>query len=144
MADTTKIKSEESYKLLIKRIAMQLKNKIKPPTHGFFYFALQKGQYPLVIIKKLEEKILNHTIELNSDIFNVYIEKYLKYWQLVKKIAHLIKANMKQMFWESERYKNQSIQVKVTNKNINVNMNTTNNKIKNNVPGHSNVAAKKI
>ena len=143
MADTTKIKSEESYKLLIKRIAMQLKNKIKPPTHGFFYFALQKGQYPLVIIKKLEEKILNHTIELNSDIFNVYIEKYLKYWQLVKKIAHLIKANMKQMFWESERYKNQSIQVKVTNKNINVNMNTTNNKIKSNVPGHINVAAKK-
>ena len=74
--DMTKIKNEENYKILIKRIAMQLKNKIRPPTHGFFYFAMQKGQYPLVIIKKFEERIINHTIDLNSDIFNVYSEKY--------------------------------------------------------------------
>ena len=111
--DEDKRKKEQNYKLLIKRIAMQLKNKIRPPTHGFFYFAFQKGQYPLFIIKKFEEKILNHSIQLNSDIFNVYSEKYLKYRQLVKKIALLLKANMQRMFWENDRYKNQSIQVKV-------------------------------
>ena len=144
--DEDKRKKEQNYKLLIKRIAMQLKNKIRPPTHGFFYFAFQKGQYPLFIIKKFEEKILNHSIQLNSDIFNVYSEKYLKYRQLVKKIALLLKANMQRMFWENDRYKNQSIQVKVTNKNINSNVNnvnTTNIKAKNNVQGHSNIAVKK-
>ena len=139
--DIEKIKKEENYKILIKRIAMQLKNKIRPPTHGFFYFAMQKGQYPLVIIKKFEDKIINHTIDLNSDIFNVYSEKYLKYKALVKKIALLLKANMKHLFWENDKYQNQSIQVKVTNKNNN--MNTTNIKTKNNVPGQSNFAQKK-
>ena len=146
--DEDKRKKEQNYKLLIKKIAMQLKNKIRPPTHGFFYFAFQKGQYPLFIIKKFEDKIINHSIQLNSDIFNVYFEKYLKYRQLVKKIALLLKANMQHMFWENDRYKNQSIQVKVTNKNINNNSNvnteiTTNIKTKNNVQGHSNVAVKK-
>ena len=75
---------------------------------------------------------------------NLYI--YLKYRQLVKKIALLLKANMQRMFWENDRYKNQSIQVKVTNKNINSNVNnvnTTNIKAKNNVQGHSNIAVKK-
>ena len=110
-----KIKNEESYKLLIKRIASQLKAKIRPPTHGYFFFAMQKGQYPLMIIKKFEDKIINHSIDLNSEFFQVYSEKYLRYQELVKRIAHLLKNNMKKMFWENERYKNQSIQVKVTN-----------------------------
>ena len=72
-ASSDKEKKEENYKLLIKRIASQLKNKIMQPTQGFFYFALQKGDYPLMIIKKLEGNIINHSIELNSDIFKEYI-----------------------------------------------------------------------
>ena len=126
-----KIKNQESYKLLIKRIASQLAKRIRPPTHGFFFFALQKGQYPFIIIKKLESRIVDHSIDLNSDIFRVYTEKYIRYRELVKKIAFLLKQHMNnKMFWESERYKNQSIQVKVTNKtssNNNLNANAKNN-----------------
>ena len=124
-----KEKKEETYKLLIKRIASQLKNKIRPPTQGFFYFALQKGDYPLMIIKKLEGNIINHSIELNSDIFKEYTIKYLRYRELVKKIAFLLKKNMQnKMFWENERFKNESIQVKVINKNTldNANINNAN------------------
>ena len=118
-------KNEESYKLLIKRIASQLRNKIRPPTHGFFYFALQKGSYPLMIIKKLEGNIINHSIELNSDIFQEYSQKYLRYRELIKKIALLLKKNLQnKMFWENERYKNESIKVKITNKNTPNNANT--------------------
>ena len=66
---TRKIKNEESYNLLIKRIASQLNIKVRPPTHGYFFFALQKGGYSLMIIKKFEKQIINHNIELNSDFF---------------------------------------------------------------------------
>ena len=89
------INSKDSYKLLIKRIAMQLKKKVRQPTHGFFFFAMLKGSYPLIIIKKIETQIINHSIDLNSDIFRVYSEKYVKYKELVKKIALLLKQNMK-------------------------------------------------
>jgi len=140
----TKENKEESYKLLIKRIAKQLKNKIRQPTHGFFYFAFQKGSYPLMVIKKLEANILNHSIELNSDIFQVYTQKYFRYKELVKKIALLLKRHLSnKMFWENERYKKESIQVKVTNKNVIA----KNANIKNNSLGHNtnnvNVANKK-
>ena len=119
------INSKDSYKLLIKRIAMQLKKKVRQPTHGFFFFAMLKGSYPLIIIKKIETQIINHSIDLNSDIFRVYSEKYVKYKELVKKIALLLKQNMKnKMFWENEKYNQvnninniQSIQVKVSEKN---------------------------
>ena len=120
------INSKDSYKLLIKRIAMQLKKKVRQPTHGFFFFAMLKGSYPLNIIKKIETQIINHSIDLNSDIFRVYSEKYVKYKELVKKIALLLKQNMKnKMFWENEKYNQvnnninniQSIQVKVSEKN---------------------------
>ena len=154
-----KINSKESYQLLIKRIASQLKVKIRPPTHGFFFFALQKGDYPLMVIKKMKNQIVNHSIELNSDVFQVYCEKYMRYRELVKRIAHLLKISMKKMFWENERYTNRSIQVKVTNKNnneinssninvkINTNINTNNTvnaNIKNNNSNeHGNAAMKK-
>ena len=130
----TKENREEIYKLLIKRIAKQLKNKIRQPTHGFFYFAFQKGNYPLMIIRKLEGNIINHSIELNSDIFQVYTQKYFRYKELVKKIALLLKRHLSnKMFWENERYKKESIQVKVTNKN-NISSNAN---IKNNSHGHN-------
>ena len=43
IVDTNKkIKNEESYKLLIKRIASQLNIKVRPPTHGYFFFRFAK------------------------------------------------------------------------------------------------------
>ena len=92
-----KINSKESYQLLIKRIASQLRVKIRPPTHGFFFFALQKGDYPLMVIKKMKNQIVNHSIELNSDVFQIYCEKYMRYRELVKRIAHLLKISMKKI-----------------------------------------------
>ena len=137
-----KINSKESYQLLIKRIASQLRVKIRPPTHGFFFFALQKGDYPLMVIKKMKNQIVNHSIELNSDVFQVYCEKYIRYRELVKRIAHLLKISMKKMFWENERYTNRSIQVKVTNKNNNViNSNNINVKINTNINTNNTVNA---
>ena len=145
------INSKDSYKLLIKRIAMQLKKKVRQPTHGFFFFAMLKGSYPLIIIKKIETQIINHSIDLNSDIFRVYSEKYVKYKELVKKIALLLKQNMKnKMFWENEKYNqvnsinnNQSIQVKVTEKNKPQVHNNQNQK-KNNIKSNLHIQNKKI
>ena len=130
--ENKKIRKDENYKLLIKRIATQLRNKIRPPTHGFFFFALQKGQYPFIIIRKLENQIMNHSIDLNSDIFRVYTEKYFRYMELIRRIAHLLKQNLtNKMFWENDRYKNQSIQVKVVNKSSVANTASINTNVKN-------------
>ena len=124
-----KKKSSDEYKNLIKRIASQLNTKIRPPSQGFFFFAMQKGQYPLMIIKKIENKILNHNIELNSDIFEIYYQKYLKYRELVKKIAFLLKKNLSnKMFWENNKY-SQNNQI---NNNINSNQNIQMKNINNN------------
>ena len=121
--------SKEEYKTLIKRIASQLNTKIKPPTQGFFFFAMQKGQYPLMIIKKIEKKILDHNIELDSDIFETYYNKYLKYRELVKKIAFLLKKNLSnKMFLKNSIY----FQNNQNNNNINKNQNIQLNSIQNN------------
>lgn len=149
-----------TYKMLIKRIALQLKKKVRQPTHGFFYFALLKGSYPLLVIKKIQTRIVNHDIDLNNELFRIYSEKYLRYKQLVKKIALLLKRNMKnKMFWENERYNqlnnninttNQTIQVKVTEKNKSHGYNNTqinqkkNNNIKNNVQTKKEINVKNI
>ena len=82
---------KNNYKLLIKRIAMQLKKKVRTPTQGFFHFALQKGDYPLMIIRKIETQIINHNIAFSNDIFRIYTQKYRKYRELIKRIAHLLK-----------------------------------------------------
>ena len=142
---------QNKYKLLIKRIAMQLKKKVRTPTEGFFHFALQKGDYPLMIIRKFETQIINHNIEFSNDIFRIYTQKYKKYRELIKKIALLLKISMKNSrFWENKRYvntaqtniqinqinqtnqindnKKEAIQVKISKKsNVNsgVNMNNT-------------------
>ena len=84
-----------SYKQLIKKIANQLKRKVRPPTQGFFNFALQKGDYSLIIIRKISTQMRNHQIEFNNDIFRIYTQKLVKYRELIKRIAHLLKITMK-------------------------------------------------
>jgi len=153
---------QNKYKLLIKRIAMQLKKKVREPTQGFFHFAFQKGDYPLMIIRKIETQIINHNIEFSNDIFRIYTQKYKKYRELIKRIAHLLKISMKNSrFWENKKYENttqtniqinqinqindnktESIQVKIskkgTNLNTGVNMNNNNNNNNNNLDGNIN------
>ena len=143
---TRKIKNEESYNLLIKRIASQLNIKVRPPTHGYFFFALQKGGYSLMIIKKFEKQIINHNIELNSDFFKNYTQRYFRYKELVQKIASLLKKNLKnkenQIFQKKEtsiQNETQSIQVKVTNNNKKINMNNK----KDNINNQNNLGLKK-
>ena len=83
--------SKVRYKLLIKKISSGLKKRVNTPTKGYFYFAFQKGDFPLLIIKKIKSQIIAHTIELSSHIFSNYVEKYNKYIELVKRIAFLLK-----------------------------------------------------
>ena len=79
------------YKELVKKIALQLKTRTKTPTQGFFHFAFLKGEYSYIIIKKISKQIINHQIEFNNNIFRIYIKKYYKYKELIKRIAHLLK-----------------------------------------------------
>ena len=88
-------KNNNKYILLIKKIANQLKRPVRAPTQGFFNFALQKGNYSLIIIRKISSQMINHQIEFNNDVFRIYIQKYKKYKELVKRIAHLLKISMK-------------------------------------------------
>ena len=87
--------NDNSYKALIKKIANQLKTKVRQPTMGFFNFALQKGEYSLMIIKRIAPQLQNHQIQLNNEVFRIYTQKYQKYRELIKKIAHLLKISIK-------------------------------------------------
>ena len=62
--------SKVRYKILIKKISSQLKKRVNTPTKGYFYFSFQKGDFPLLIIKKIKSQIIDHTIELSSHIFS--------------------------------------------------------------------------
>ena len=153
---------QNKYKLLIKRIAMQLKRKVREPAQGFFHFALQKGDYPLMIIRKIETQIINHNIEFSNDIFRIYIQKYKKYRELIKRIAHLLKISMKNSrFWENNRYTNtaqnniqiaqinqnndsktESIQVKISKKGSNLNAGINRNSNNNSLDGNGDINTK--
>ena len=121
IADSTSKKKENNnlqrsnsieYKLLIKRIASKLKRKIMTPTQGYFYFAFQKGNYPLIIIRKIQNQMINHSIEFNNDIFRIYTQKYIQYKGLVKRIAVLLKKSLKNIkFWENPKYCAQTTQI---------------------------------
>ena len=132
--------NNDSYKLLIKKIANQLKRKVRPPTQGFFNFALQKGDYSLIIIRKISSQMINHQIEFNNDIFRIYTQKLIKYRELVKRIAHLLKITMKnkKYFENLNNRLNTTVEtigntnVIQTNINTNNNLNKMNNQNKNN------------
>ena len=89
------VDSIKKYKELIKKIATQLRVKVRIPTKGFFHFAFLKGEYPLIIIKKIYNDMINHKIEFNDDFFKLYTEKYYKYRKLIKRIAFLFKLRKK-------------------------------------------------
>ena len=128
------------YKSLIKKIACQLKNKIREPTYGYFYFAFQKGNYPLMIIRKIKKEIINHSIEFSNDIFRIYTYKYTKYKELIKRIALILKKTMKNAkFWENQKNSAQTIQnSQINNQTIQVKLSQNNLNNKTNGPSNSN------
>ena len=89
------INQNNSYKQLVKKIANQLKRRVRPSTEGFFHFALQKGEYSLIIIKKISNKMKYQPIIFNNEIFSMYNQKYKKYRELIKRLAHLLKNKRK-------------------------------------------------
>ena len=127
--DTNK-RNESTYKQLIKKIASQLKIPVRPQTQGYFYFALQKGEYSLIIIRKISSQMKNHQIEFNNDIFRIYTQKYKRYKELIKRIAHLLKMSMKnRKYFEnivSKKDSNQLIQNNTTELKINASDNIVN------------------
>ena len=140
------------YKELVKKIALQLKTRTKTPTEGFFHFALLKGEYSFIIIKKISKQIINHQIEFNNNIFRIYIKKYHKYRELIKRIAHLLKLSMnkrKQIINNIQDEKTSIIQNNmntnvINNGNqeieLNLNLNNNINDLTNNV-GQNNIKA---
>ena len=151
--ENKKIKDSNSieYKILIKRIASQLKRKVREPTQGYFHFAFQKGNYPLIIIRKIQNQIINHSIDFNNNIFRIYTQKYIQYRELIKKIAFLLKKSLKKdkisaqnNQIEIQKEKKEITQVKVSQKTldnkINIKANvvdTSKNNANNNAHGKS-------
>ena len=87
------IEENQKYKLLVKRIAIQLKRKVKPPTQGFFYKYIKKEQYRLLIRRialqlKIRRKLPTH------GFFYRYIKKE-QYILLIKRIAFQLKRRTK-------------------------------------------------
>ena len=84
---------KENYKELIKRIAMQLKLKIKPPTKGFFYnYIMQERQKKYKTLVKRIAIQLKKRIKLpTSKIFKIYES----YRILIKRIAAALNKSIK-------------------------------------------------
>ena len=161
------LSNSTEYKSLIRKIAYQLKRRVRTPTQGYFYFAFQKGNYPLIIIRKIKNKMINHSIEFSNDIFRIYTQKYIKYRELIKRIAFLLKKSLKNIkFWENPKYSvqttknnliqnendNKKMKVKITqnvsdiktSSSNNSNINTKDNKVKtNNIIAKKNVLSSK-
>ena len=126
--------SVKKYKQLIKKIASQLKVKVRTPTKGFFHFAFLKGEYPLIIIKKIYKDIISHKIEFNDDFFKLYTEKYYKYRELIKRIAHLLifsKKKSGQILKSANHGQKYTIQIVHNNNNKSIEINTNLNIINN-------------
>ena len=83
------------YKLLIKRIAEQLKRKINPPTKGYFYVTIIKTDRYLKIIKKIGQKLKIGVHPPTHGFFYNFIEKENKYKLLIKRIGSQLKKKNK-------------------------------------------------
>ena len=88
--ELNKINEEnEKYLLLIKRIAQQLKRKIRPPTQGFFYKIIKKEQYKL-LVKRIAFQLKRRTRSPTHGYFYKYIRNQ-QYILLIKRIAFQLK-----------------------------------------------------
>ena len=125
---------DKNYEDLIKKIAKKLKSKVRAPTQGFFHFAFLKGEYPLIIIRKIYNSLDSHKIGFNDDIFKLYTEKYYKYRELIKRIARLLKLSKKksgQILKNVNHEQKNIIQIIPNNNNKSISTNNNFNKINN-------------
>ena len=83
----------ENYKTLIKRIAIQLKVKIKPPTKGFFYNYLvtERQKKYKILVKRIAIQLRKRIKFPTAKIFKIY-ESYII---LIKRIAHALNISRK-------------------------------------------------
>ena len=107
-------KNQENYKLLIKRIAAQLRKKIHPPTKGFFYKCInqEKEQQYKILVKKIANQLKKRVKFPTSKILKIY-ESYII---LIKRIALALKLSI-----EKRKNENQIIQEEKPKVDMNVN-----------------------
>ena len=85
-----------NYKLLIKRIASQLKKKRKPPKKGYFYMAMITTDKTYIKnIKNIGNKMKIVVRQPTHGFFYNFIKKEKQYKLLVKKIASQLKRRKK-------------------------------------------------
>jgi hypothetical protein len=85
------------YKLLIKRIALQLKRKTRPSTKGYFYVSIVRTDKYMKSIKKIAKKMKNRTNAPTHGFFYSFLEKEnneKKYKILIKRIASQLKKRI--------------------------------------------------
>ena len=83
------------YKLLIKRIANQLKRRSKPVTKGYFYVNIIRTDKYMRKIKKIAKKMKISVFPPTHGFFYNFIQKEKQYKILVKKIASQLKKRIK-------------------------------------------------
>ena len=95
-SDINKFNDKEyKYKLLIKKIAKQLKRKNKPATKGYFYVNIIRTDKYLRKIKKIAKKMKMSVFPPTHGFFFNFIQKEKQYKILVKKIASQLKKRIK-------------------------------------------------
>ncbi len=82
------------YKLLIKRIALQLKRKTRPSTRGYFYVSIIKTDKYINRIKKIAKNMKNQKFPPTHGFFYSFIKKENEYKNLIKKIASQLKKRI--------------------------------------------------
>ena len=102
------IDKNNQYKILIKKIAMQLKKKIRPRTKGFFYMKVIRNEKYLNLVKKIALSIKNKVgihpptngpfysyMKKEEEEIKMKKEKEEKYKLLIKKISSQLKKRVK-------------------------------------------------
>ena len=128
------VEENENYKLLIKRIALQLKRKSREPTHGYFYKYMKNEQYKL-LIKRIAFQLKRRTKLPKCKIIKIY-EPYV---QLIKKIAHSLKMSQKKRMATKISTTVITEEIKNNNGNINNINNLNNNHINNDINIEKNI-----
>ena len=96
------IDKKAQYKMLIKKIAMQLKKKIRPRTKGFFYKNVFRNEKYLTLVKKIALSIKNK-IGIHpptNGVFHSYMEKEEKI--ITEKEEKIITENEEKSIMEKE------------------------------------------
>ena len=83
------------YVLLIKKLAYQLKRKVRPPSKGYFYVSIIRTDKYLSKVKNIAKKMKNQICLPTHGFFYTFLEKEKKYKSLVKKIAYQLKKRIK-------------------------------------------------